>query len=767
MNIRFFLYVVSTYNDNENKRRKIMDANVQKVQNWLNSTYGSNSTFRALTPDGMAGNSTCTALVKALQIELGLSVDGSFGTGTANAFASLSASSDSSISKVKNQILILQGGFYCKGINPNGFDGSFGSGTISAVKTLQTAAGLTGSNINGVADAKLMKALLNTDAYTLSGSGDSSIRSIQQALNGNYYSLIGLIPCDGIPSKSLTKALVKGLQYEESKFTSGISIDGVWGNQTKDNCPTLQKGATNLSIYKKFVYILQYALYLNGFDPNGFDGGFGNGALSAVKIFQSFSGLISTGIVDPTTWASLMISYGDITRVGTACDCITILTAEKAQTLVQNGRKYVGRYLTGNSQKALTRDELKIIYDAGLSIFPIYETSGNTLSYFSAAQGKIDATLANLALQELGFTDETLVYFCVDADINEDDCQANVLPYFKSIYDSFSYGLITNYRVGVYGPRHICTMVSNQGYSASSFVCDMSSGFSGNIGYPLPKDWAFDQIHTVTIGSGTGAIEIDNDISAANVPAISFQPTGSLPSAPTSEDIKTKISATVLSILKNLGMDTSKISYFYGESTILMDSAFIKLEEDVHLNVSKNSGSKISGNLNFKVSGGKLGDATVSSKMLGEFNNNISSLGINIGTTFDFDSIATTIGDGKISITIKLDGTNIQLIVASVIYNDNNQFLNLIGDIVLTTTLTIKSYSDYSNQTSVLFEQLEALTAKSALATIDNLIQLGKNINAIAQAVLDGLDSDEGKLLSIVIGFIVAYALCMFFLAHN
>jgi len=153
MNIRFFLYVVSTYNDNENKRRKIMDANVQKVQNWLNSTYGSNSTFRALTPDGMAGNSTCTALVKALQIELGLSVDGSFGTGTANAFASLSASSDSSISKVKNQILILQGGFYCKGINPNGFDGSFGSGTISAVKTLQTAAGLTGSNINGVADA--------------------------------------------------------------------------------------------------------------------------------------------------------------------------------------------------------------------------------------------------------------------------------------------------------------------------------------------------------------------------------------------------------------------------------------------------------------------------------------------------------------------------------------------------------------------------------------------------------------------------------------
>ncbi|MBO0560731.1 hypothetical protein EXQ42_15315 [Clostridium botulinum] len=40
----------------------------------------------------------------------------------------------------------------------------------------------------------------------------------------------------------------------------------------------------------------------------------------------------------------------------------------------------------------------------------------------------------------------------------------------------------------------------------------MSSGFSGNLGYPLPKDWAFDQISTITVGSGEGAIEIDNNI---------------------------------------------------------------------------------------------------------------------------------------------------------------------------------------------------------------------------------------------------------------
>ncbi|EPY2275232.1 polymorphic toxin type 44 domain-containing protein, partial [Clostridium sporogenes] len=69
-----------------------------------------------------------------------------------------------------------------------------------------------------------------------------------------------------------------------------------------------------------------------------------------------------------------------------------------------------------------------------------------------------------------------------------------------------------NYRIGIYAPRHICTLVAEKGYSCSSFVCDMSSGFSGNLGYPLPKDWAFDQISTVTVGSGSGAIEIDNNI---------------------------------------------------------------------------------------------------------------------------------------------------------------------------------------------------------------------------------------------------------------
>ena len=40
----------------------------------------------------------------------------------------------------------------------------------------------------------------------------------------------------------------------------------------------------------------------------------------------------------------------------------------------------------------------------------------------------------------------------------------------------------------------------------------MSTGFSGNLGYPLPNDWEIDQISTKTIGYDDGMIEIDNNI---------------------------------------------------------------------------------------------------------------------------------------------------------------------------------------------------------------------------------------------------------------
>ncbi len=42
--------------------------------------------------------------------------------------------------------------------------------------------------------------------------------------------------------------------------------------------------------------------------------------------------------------------------------------------------------------------------------------------------------------------------------------------------------------VDIYALRNICRTVQISGYSCSSFVRDMSTGFSENLGYYLPKD---------------------------------------------------------------------------------------------------------------------------------------------------------------------------------------------------------------------------------------------------------------------------------------
>lgn len=55
----------------------------------------------------------------------------------------------------------------------------------------------------------------------------------------------------------------------------------------------------------------------------------------------------------------------------------------------------------------------------------------------------------------------------------------------------------------------------------------MSTGYSGNLGFPLPKDWAFDQIATITVGARDGRIEIDKDVASGRDPGQNqFTPRG-------------------------------------------------------------------------------------------------------------------------------------------------------------------------------------------------------------------------------------------------
>jgi peptidoglycan hydrolase-like protein with peptidoglycan-binding domain len=277
--------------------------------------------------------------------------------------------------------------------------------------------------------------------------------------------------------------------------------------------------------------LLQFALLVNGHSAGAIDGEYGDATRQALYDFQEDMKITPTGYADKTTWLSLFISCGDTSRSALAADCATQLTAAKAKTIYDNGYRYIGRYLTGNNKK-ITRSEAQIIFDAGLKFFPIYQSSANYLEYFTPQQGADDAQKAKKAATELGLPENTIIYFAVDFDCLDYQITNNVIPYFERVHSEMA---DSGYRVGIYGTRNACMRVSNLGYAYSSFVGDMSTGFSGNLGFKMPSNWAFDQFVTTTIGSGNGEIEIDKDGYSGYDPAVSRL--NDISSAPSPENL--------------------------------------------------------------------------------------------------------------------------------------------------------------------------------------------------------------------------------------
>lgn len=117
---------------------------VAEVQLWLNQNYAS-----GLVCDGLYGDKTRKALVKALQKNLGVAVDGSFGPITKAAVKPLKMGSKGTLVKVLQCFLI------CNKQKIEA-DGSFGPATETAVRTCQRLRKLS---IDGIAGPKTFESL--------------------------------------------------------------------------------------------------------------------------------------------------------------------------------------------------------------------------------------------------------------------------------------------------------------------------------------------------------------------------------------------------------------------------------------------------------------------------------------------------------------------------------------------------------------------------------------------------------------------------------
>lgn len=485
-----------------------LDIRKYGAQVFLKKMYGSD-----IDIDAQASTKLCQELIRALQIELNIQLDpgesyGGFGSKTEAACPQLYVGCS-----VKAEIIkILCHAMFCKGYSPNKIYEEYNANIETGIKSLQEDIGLEKT---GVVKPKLFKAILNTDGYALSDDGDPNIFKIQQNLNHDYWEYAGIYTCNGIFSRDTNKALIYALQKEE-----GIAANlatGTFGPSTTSLCPTLPLPTGSSLNEVNLVKILQYALYANGYYQSAnFDGVFSDEVLNEIQAFQSFMKYTVKNVADMGTIKGLLASCGDTNRAATACDTVTTLTTTSANALYNAGYRYVGRYLTGTylvrdtntrHSKAMTRSEAETILNAGLNIIPIYQDGGTYSSYFTQQRGEVDAGAAIGAAMALGLPSNTTIYFAVDCDLYAYQVESIVANYFTGVLNFFNTHnanvTLPHYKIGVYGPRYTCTYICENGYAQSSYVSDMSTGYSGNLGYKMPSNWAFDQFYE-TVVSGIG-----------------------------------------------------------------------------------------------------------------------------------------------------------------------------------------------------------------------------------------------------------------------
>ena len=497
-----------------------MDSNVLAVQQYLNAICSGSPDWVPLEENGQTGTTTMQGIIRAFQIENGVpNPTGNLGPNTISKMKSLSPISKMDPNDTPRvNVCLIQCALFCKGYAAGGITGIYYNNGVNAVKAMQEHAGLP---VTGIIDWKVWAGLLSLNWFQLAEDGDEKIRQMQQQLNSDYSDVIGVCACDGRKNRVTASSLLVALQAElgvETDYIYDLSAQAFGPATTsafKNKVGILKSGRNDESI-KPYNRIVQYALYYYGFDQTLFGGLFGSEMESVVEEFQLTHILTNIGLeeevgqVGVSTMKSLLVSCGDPDRKAIACDTSTCLNSQQINDLKNAGYQIVGRYLTGTvgwsdtlRSKALTVSEINEITSAGMKIFPIYQDGGTYLEYFQRyEQGFYDAITAIEAAKRLGFSTGTYIYFAVDFDCLEYQAVDYVLPYFKQIYSVFSSDINTkNYKVGVYAPRLICTLVQNEGYAERSFVSDMSTGFSGNLGQKFPEKCAFDQFAEVTFSS--------------------------------------------------------------------------------------------------------------------------------------------------------------------------------------------------------------------------------------------------------------------------
>lgn len=487
-----------------------MDPLVKKAQEWVNKTYKNKEGYVPLKDeeiDGIAGWKTVYALLRALQIELGITATSTnFGPTTTSKFNErfpngIQVQSEYALTK-SNIYRIVECGLWVKGYATGSTElsGYFKSGQGNAVTQLKEDAGC--KNTDSTVTLNIMKTLMSMVQFRTIGNpseNTDNIRKIQQKLNYNYEEQIGLSPCDGLYGREMNTALIKALQVIEG--STGNAVDGIFGDGTKAKLPILPDNSGHLTSEnrKKSVSLLSWCLYCNGYtDANINQEIWDSNLANLILQFQADNILSEDGIVGADVWMALLLSTGNPSRSANGCDTrfrmfSTIIDYLKSQNYI-----VVGRYLTGGNYKQLNKEEPKALVDSGIGIFLIFQ-EGQNKDFFTETNGKYDAESAINAAKKYGIPNGNIIYFAVDFDATDSDILSNLMPYFAKIKEVMqSYN--NPFKIGIYGTRNVCQKIIDAGYAESAYLSSLSTGFSGNLGFKKPEKWNLDQFCEYSVG---------------------------------------------------------------------------------------------------------------------------------------------------------------------------------------------------------------------------------------------------------------------------
>jgi peptidoglycan hydrolase-like protein with peptidoglycan-binding domain len=361
---------------------------------------------------------------------------------------------------------------------------------------------------NNSLNLKFAIALFSMVQFRVVPGGSEQIHEIQQSFNARYalnHSAFDLIPTDGYYSREVNVGLIFALQFELGY--SDDTATGAVGPGTKvgiDSNAQFGVGETDGSKY--YVHIFKAAMIFNEYSVV-YNGSFSADDSSRTRQFQDFYQINQSSRADYQTWLALLISTGDPERQAAACDTASRITPDRAAVLKSPdiNCKVVGRYLsnpyTSLPEKAMTRPEAESIIQNGLEIIPIMQEDNSKVEYFDYDYGFGQGRTASEKATELGLPYGSMVYFAVDADAMEYQVYDEIADYFHGVNDAV-HAQGSKITIGIYSARNTCSIIIQEGLASSCYVSDMSTGYSGNLGFPLPSSWAFDQISEVDTGSG-------------------------------------------------------------------------------------------------------------------------------------------------------------------------------------------------------------------------------------------------------------------------